>query len=151
MRGDPRSTQCAQSRRSPLTLSSGDMTYPASSIQVTAREQDMNASPNIDPVPAHFYSEVVAWVTNGTRDERFIDNIFAELCVRLQRAGIPVKRASLHILIHHPQWLGSRIMWADVMREAELARVDYDVRERSEYIDRPANEIHDGATEVREN
>src|SRR4029453_18813877 len=37
------------------------------------------------------------------------------------------------------------------MREAELARVDYDVRERSEYIDSPANEIHDGATEVREN
>jgi hypothetical protein len=29
---------------------------------------------------------------------------------------------------------------------AELARVDYDVRERSEYIDSPANEIHDGAT-----
>src|SRR3954449_10285879 len=42
-------------------------------------------------------------------------------------------------------------MWADGMREAELARVDYDVRERSEYIESPANEIHDGATEVREN
>src|SRR5712675_1235721 len=41
--------------------------------------------------------------------------------------------------------------WADGMREAELARVDYDVRERSEYINSPANEIHDGATEVREN
>jgi len=37
-------------------------------------------------------------------------------------------------------------MWADGMREAEIARVDYDVRERSEYINSPANEIHDGAT-----
>src|SRR5260370_2311332 len=36
------------------------------------------------------------------------------------------------------------------MREAEIARVDYDVRERSESIDSPASEIHDGATEVRE-
>ena len=108
----------------------------------------MNASPNIDPVTA---SDVVHWLTNDTRDERFIDNIFAELCVRLQRAGIPVKRASLHILIHHPQWLGARIMWADGMREAVIERVDFDVRERSEYIDSPANEIHDGATEVREN
>src|SRR6202051_3541605 len=91
MRGDPRSTQCAQSRRSPLTLSSGDMTYPASSIQVTAREQDMNAPPNIDPVTAHSDSDVVHWLTNDTRDERFIDNIFAELCVRLQRrrTGVP--------------------------------------------------------------
>jgi adenylate cyclase len=57
----------------------------------------MNAPPNIDPVTAH--SDVVRWLTNDTRDERFIDNIFGELCVRLQRAGIPVKRASLHIMI----------------------------------------------------
>ena len=109
----------------------------------------MNAPPTIDPAAAH--ADVVHWLTNGTRDERFIDNIFAEMCIRLQRAGIPLKRATLHILIHHPQWLGARILWEDGMREAELARVDYDVRERSEYIGSPANEIHDGATEVREN
>src|SRR5258706_6679132 len=111
----------------------------------------MDAPPNIDPVTAYSDSDVLLWLTNGTRDERFIDNIFAELCVRLQRAGIPVKRASLHILIHHPQWLGARMMWADGMREAVIERIDYDVRGRSEYIDSPANEIHEGATEVREN
>src|ERR1700751_3099908 len=109
----------------------------------------MDAPPNI--VTAHSDSDVVHWLTNDTRDERFIDNIFAGLCLRLQQAGIPVKRASLHFLIHHPQWLGARIMWADGMHEAELARVDYDVREQSEYIDSPVNEIHNGATEVREN
>src|ERR1700755_710782 len=111
----------------------------------------MDATPNIDLVTAPSDSDVMHWLANHTRDERFIDNIFAELCVRLQRAGIPVKRATLHVLIHHPQWLGARMTWADGMREAELARVDYDVRERSEYIDSPSNEIHDGATEVREN
>jgi adenylate cyclase len=111
----------------------------------------MDAPSNIDPVAGYSDSDVVHWLTNETRDERFIDNIFAELCIRLQQAGIPVKRATLHVLIHHPQWLGARIMWADGMREAELARVDHDVRERSEYIGSPANEIHDGATEVREN
>ncbi len=110
----------------------------------------MNAPPEIDPVAAHSDS-VVHWLTNETRGERFIDNIFAELCLRLQRAGIPVKRSTLHFLINHPQWLGARIMWADGMREAELARVDYDVKERSEYIGSPANEMDDGATEVREN
>ena len=111
----------------------------------------MNAPPKIDPLPAHSYNGVLQWLTNDTRDERFIDNIFAELCLRLQQAGIPVKRATLHLLIHHPQWLGARIMWADGMREAVIERVDYDVRERSEYIGSPANEIHDGASEVREN
>jgi adenylate cyclase len=110
----------------------------------------MNAPPNIDPVAAHS-DDVVRWLTNDTRDERFIDNIFAELCIRLQGAGIPVKRASLHILIHHPQWLGARMMWADGMREAEIDLVDYDVMGRSEYIGSPANEIQGGATEVREN
>ena len=111
----------------------------------------MNAPPNIDPVAAQPESDVVRWLMNETRDERFVDNIFAEMCVRLQQAGIPVKRATLHVLIHHPQWLGARMMWADGMREAEIARVDYDVRGRSEYIGSPANEIFDGATEVREN
>jgi adenylate cyclase len=109
----------------------------------------MNAPSNIDPALSD--GDVVHWLTNHTRDERFIDNIFVELCVRLQRAGIPVKRASLHLLIHHPQWLGARIMWEDGMSEAELARVDYDVGERSEYIGSRASEILDGATELREN
>src|SRR5688572_17388114 len=111
----------------------------------------MDAPSNIDPVTAQSGGDVVHWLTNGTRDQRFIDNIFAEMCIRLQQADIPVKRASLHILIHHPQWLGARIMWEDGMSEAEIARVDYDVQERSEYIGSPANEIHDGVTEVREN
>ena len=88
----------------------------------------MNLPPNIDPGTAYSDNDVVHWLTNDTRDERFIDNIFAELCVRLQRAGIPVKRASLHVLTYHPQWLGARIMWANGMREAEITRVDYDVR-----------------------
>ena len=106
---------------------------------------------NAPPIASHLDSDVMHWLTNETRDQRFIDNIFAELCGRLQRAGIPVTRATLHLLIQHPQWLGARIMWADGMREAEIARVDYDVRERSEFIGSAASEIHDGATEVREN
>ncbi len=111
----------------------------------------MNAPPNTDTASPQSDGDVLHWLTNETRDERFLDNIFTELCLRIQRSGIPVKRASLHMLIHHPQWLGARIMWAEGMREAELARVDYDVRERSEYIGSPANEMQDGATEVREN
>jgi adenylate cyclase len=111
----------------------------------------MDSPPTIAPVTPYSVDDVMHWLTIDARDERFVDNIFAEMCLRLQRAGIPVKRATLHVLIHHPQWLGARFMWADGMREAEIARVDYDVRGRSEYIGSPANEIHDGATEVREN
>ena len=108
----------------------------------------MNAPPNISPAAA---AGVLHWLTSETHDQRFIDNIFAEMCIRLQQAGIPLKRSTLHVLIQHPQWLGARFMWADGMREAEIARVDFDVRERSEFIGSPANEMHDGAIEVREN
>jgi adenylate cyclase len=111
----------------------------------------MNAPPNIDPVTTNSVGGVVHWLTNDARDERFIDNIFAEMCVRLQAACIPVKRASLHLMIHHPQWLGARMVWVDGMPGAEIVRLDYDVGGRSEYINSPANEIHDGAIEVREN
>lgn len=94
---------------------------------------------------------VVDWLTNGTRDQRFVDNIFAEMCIRLREAGIPLKRSTLHIRIQHPQWLGARFMWSDGMREAEIGRVDFDVMGRSEYIGSPANEVLNGAPEVREN
>ncbi|GLR94564.1 MULTISPECIES: adenylate/guanylate cyclase domain-containing protein [Bradyrhizobium] len=107
----------------------------------------MTAPHNHAPTPA---DGVIDWLTNGTRDERFIDDIFAQMCIRLQQAGIPVKRATLHVLINHPQWLGARMMWSDGSREAEIALVDYEVRERPEYIGSAAHEIHDGATELRE-
>ncbi|MHB0770067.1 adenylate/guanylate cyclase domain-containing protein [Bradyrhizobium sp. 5.13L] len=107
----------------------------------------MNAPDNLAPTPA---DGVIDWLTNGTRDERFIDDIFAQMCIRLQQAGIPVKRATLHVLINHPQWLGARMMWSDGSREAEIALVDYEVRERPEYIGSAAHEIHEGATELRE-
>jgi adenylate cyclase len=110
----------------------------------------MNAPPHLTPATAYSDSDVLDWLTNDAREERFIDNIFAEMCLRLQRAGFPLKRATLHINIQHPQWLGAKILWADGMREAEMTRVDHEVRERSEYIGSPASEIHAGLNELRE-
>src|ERR1700685_2644984 len=49
----------------------------------TPQEQDMNAPSNIVPVAADSDGDVVHWLMNGTRDERFVDNIFAELCIRI--------------------------------------------------------------------
>src|ERR1700753_3098019 len=110
----------------------------------------MNAPPTTDPLAPLPGSDVVHWLLNGTRDQRFIDNLFAEMCVRLRQSGMPLRRASLHVEINHPQWIGARIVWADGMPEAELRRVDHDVRHRSEYIGSPVSEIHHGAIEVRE-
>jgi adenylate cyclase len=110
----------------------------------------MDAPSAVDSAAVYTIGDVAHWLTSETRDERFVDNIFAELCMRLQRAGIPVKRASLHLLIQHPQWLGARILWVDGMKQATIMRVDYDVQQRSEYIGSPVNEIMGGAAEIRE-
>jgi hypothetical protein len=105
-----------------LTPAKKGTTYPVPPIQVTSAGARNERAAKIVPVTEHSGSEVFHWLTNDTRDERFIDNIFAELCVRLQRAGIPVKRASLHFLMQHPQWVGARVFWADGMREATTLR-----------------------------
>ncbi|MGX1325227.1 adenylate cyclase [Bradyrhizobium sp. USDA 377] len=116
-------------------------------MQTAAKGPDMNAPHQNPPTLS---DGVVHWLTNGTRDERFIDNIFAEMCIRLQQAGIPLKRSTMHVRIQHPQWLGAGFMWSDGMREAKITRVDFDVLERSEFIGSPVNEMMDGATELRE-
>jgi adenylate cyclase len=133
-----------------LTPLERDTTYSRPPIQPTAEEQLMDAPTTVCPAAALSYGDVLHWLTSETRDERFIDNIFAELCNRLQRAGIPIKRASLHLLIQHPQWLGARVLWVDGMRDATISRVDYDVTQRTEYIGSPVDEIQKGAPEVRE-
>ena len=80
----------------------------------------MNAPPNIDPVTRYSDSDVVHWLTNDTRDERFIDNIFAELCVRLQRAGIPLKR----VVAPSPDTASPMAWRADWRRSAHHATHD---------------------------
>jgi adenylate cyclase len=119
--------------------------------EIITTDKGMSMMGDGDKIEAQSYDEIIRWLTNDTRDERFMENIFAALCNRLQAAGLPLKRASLHLQIQHPQWLGGRITWSDGMRVAELVRIDHEVRGRSEYIGSPAQEIHDGASVVREN
>jgi len=57
--------------------------------------------------------------------------------------------AALHILITIRNGLARGMMWADGMPRGRDCEVDYDVRERIEFIGSPQR-VHDGATEVRE-
>src|SRR5258708_489395 len=92
-------------------------TWPPTVPSTTYSVASMNQPAPIAPA-AHSDGDAVNWLTSGARDERFLDNIVAEMCIRLQRADSHVKRGSLHVLIHQPQWLGARMMWAAGMREA---------------------------------
>ncbi|WP_425336318.1 adenylate/guanylate cyclase domain-containing protein [Sinorhizobium garamanticum] len=93
--------------------------------------------------------KILDWLINETRGERFIDNIFVEMCERLVAAGVPVARATLHFRIHHPQWIGARILWRKGLSEAELQTYEYGIEDTEQYLNSPLHEFNNGAAEVR--
>nr|WP_310069946.1 adenylate/guanylate cyclase domain-containing protein [Phyllobacterium sp. 1468] len=93
---------------------------------------------------------ILDWLMQETQNERFIDNIFVEMCKRLRAEGIAVGRATLHFRTHHPEWLGARIVWRTGMREAEIDTFGYDVETTPQFLLSPINELLRGADEVRQ-
>jgi adenylate cyclase len=94
---------------------------------------------------------VLDWLMNETSSQRFLDNLLVEMCERLVRDGVPVARSSLHLRIQHPQWQGARILWQPGVEEADIDTFDYDVDTTELFLRRPATEIYNGASEVRQN
>lgn len=92
---------------------------------------------------------VLDWLVNGTRGERFLDNLFVALCQMLGRHGVPLARAGMFLETNNPQWLGVRVLWRRGMAEAELRPSDYDARDTEAYRRSPAAAIRAGAREVR--
>jgi adenylate cyclase len=93
---------------------------------------------------------IIEWLMTETRDERFVDNIFAEMCNRLNQAGIPVSRGTLHFRILHPQWLGARILWRSGMKGADIQTFGYGVEDTAQYRYSPIYELNTGAGVVRQ-
>jgi adenylate cyclase len=94
-------------------------------------------------------TRILDWLMSGTRDERFADRIFHQLCDQLRAAGIPIVRATLQFRIQHPQWLGARMLWRNGLAEAEIQTYEHGAMESPEYLDSPVAEVHRGAPEVR--
>ena len=92
---------------------------------------------------------VLDWLVTGTRDERYLDNIFVELCRRLEAAGVPLARAGMFLETHNPQWLGVRVLWRRGLTRAELRPSDYAARETDAFRFSPAAAIRAGADVVR--
>ncbi len=93
---------------------------------------------------------VLDWLMKETSSQRFLDNLLVDFCKRLVRDGVPVARSSLHLRIQHPQWQGARILWQPGVQEAHIDTFDYDVDTTELFLRRPATEIYNGATEVRQ-
>lgn len=94
--------------------------------------------------------KVLDWLINETAGERFIDNIFVEMCQMIVEADVPLGRATLHFRIQHPQWLGARILWQKGLAEAEIDTFEYGIEETAGYLNSPVSAINAGASEVRQ-
>ncbi|MDH4438799.1 MAG: adenylate/guanylate cyclase domain-containing protein [Rhizobium sp.] len=91
------------------------------------------------------------WMLNEVSNERFIDNIFVELCARLHGAGIPVARSTLHFRINNPQWLGARIEWVPGLTEARITTFEHGTELTPEFLLSPIFELSKGGDELRQN
>ncbi len=92
---------------------------------------------------------VLDWLVNETGEQRFLDNIFVELCQRLQEHGVPLVRAGMFLETNHPQWLGVRVAWRPGLKQADLQTIKYGARESEDYLQSPARYIREGGSEVR--
>lgn len=93
---------------------------------------------------------ILDWLMLDVQNERFIDNILVELCLRLRSEGVAVGRATLHFRTNHPEWLGARIVWRHGMAQAEIDTFGYDVESTPAFLQSPVNELFSGASVVRQ-
>jgi adenylate cyclase len=94
-------------------------------------------------------TSVLDWLVNETRDERFLDNIFRDCCVKLRADGIPIARATMHLRLQHPQWFGSRVLWRPDLKEAELHPIEIGITETDRYRNNPVGALQTGSAQVR--
>jgi adenylate cyclase len=94
-------------------------------------------------------TSILDWLVTGTRDERFLDTIFGDCCVKLRADGVPIARAVMHLQIQHPQWFGTQVIWRTDLKVVKLRPIEFDIIETETYRNSPVAAVHGGSREVR--
>ncbi|MGO4355189.1 adenylate/guanylate cyclase domain-containing protein [Rhizobium sp. RAF36] len=93
---------------------------------------------------------LLKWLSEGLREEQQAERIFVQLCERLIACGIDLSRSTLHFRVHHPQWLGTRIVWARGQEDAFVHTVAYDVEATDVFLRSPFRLVIATGREVRQ-
>jgi adenylate cyclase len=99
-------------------------------------------------VPAQGEGVVLQWLLTETRHETTLDRLMTAFCLRLRAAGFPIARSVLQLHTHHPQWLGTRIVWRRDDSAAVAEPIKYGVMQSRMYLDSPVAALHNGAKMV---
>ncbi len=92
---------------------------------------------------------VFEWLLTCTRGETSLHGLVTAFCSQLYSVGIPVARCVVQLHTHHPQWLGTRIVWRRELPEAVAEPIEYGVMQTPAYLNSPVAKLHDGAARVR--
>ncbi|MBO9198196.1 adenylate/guanylate cyclase domain-containing protein [Rhizobium sp. 16-449-1b] len=95
-------------------------------------------------------SSLLRWLSEGLLQEPDAERIFVQLCERLIEAGIDLSRSTLHFRVHHPQWLGTRIVWTRGQEDAFVQTVAYDVEGTDVFLRSPFRLVIATGREVRQ-
>lgn len=97
-----------------------------------------------------FPVQIIDWLSAGVQDQMEGETIFAELCMRLVDFGIPLSRATLHLRVHHPQWLGTRMTWVPDQSGLSVQTVSYDVEATDVFLRSPFHSVIASGKPVRQ-
>ena len=95
-------------------------------------------------------ASLMRWLSTGLREEPAAECIFVQFCDRLVEGGIDLSRATLHFRVHHPQWLGTRIIWSRGEVAANVQTVAYDVEATNVFQRSPFRLVIETGNEVRQ-
>ncbi|EHK76371.1 adenylate cyclase [Sinorhizobium meliloti CCNWSX0020] len=103
-------------------------------------------SPKYDDVR----NSLLGWLSTGLREEPSTAAIFHQLCHRLVDYGFCLSRSTLHLRVHHPQWLGTRIIWVRDQPHADEQTVAYDVEATDVFQRSPFHRVIHTGKQVRQ-
>lgn len=89
------------------------------------------------------------WLLTRTRGEATLHGLVTAFCNQLRSVDIPVARCVVQLHTHHPQWLGTRIVWQRELAEAVAQPIEYGVMQTPTYLNSPVAHLHNGAARVR--
>lgn len=95
-------------------------------------------------------SATLDWLLGETREQPFLDNLFAELCRRLRAEGLPLERATMHLRTLHPQFQGARVLWRPELAEAELNLLEHGIFDDPRFMNSPVRALYEGAEGFRQ-
>lgn len=105
------------------------------------------AHPALWPV---YRSHALGWLVGPSRGQPFVDNVLAEVGARLVQDGIAIDRMTLHLRTLHPQFYGSRMLWAPGMEVAEFFMVNHDMLDDPRFHNSPIKALYNGAEAIRQ-